>query len=323
MMAADHRGERLSELPSVRMQDGEEAILRQFGTTGSFVVRNLFDSQQISAVRSAVVAHLDAASWVDDVQGGMPRANVDMRCEIPDPVYLRTYRRAAAEPGLHQLPHSDNVRLLGRMLGIDHLFPIPRVVLRIVFPGATPTHPHQDWTTVQGTQSTVTMWVPLMRCGLSAGPIAAITGSHRRGEWTRGSGPGGDIDEVITGDHDSWSAAPLDAGDAVVFRSLTVHRALPNNSDCLRLSIDFRIQDMSQPLHPGSLLPPEGFRAWDDVYKRWTGEDRKYAYFWRGQHPPIRPSADELAVVIDGSTGIEKKHFERIVKNLTECGVTA
>ena len=217
-----------------------------------------------------------------------------MRCAHPDLAYLRTYRRALKVARLYQLPHCDSVDTLASKLGIGDLFRLPRVILRIVFPGGSPTPAHQDWATVQGYQGAATLWVPLISCPLAVGPVCAIPGSHHRGLWQRTSGGSLQDEVVITGDDDRWAAAEVGVGDAVLFRSLTVHRALPNVSRILRLSIDFRMQPLHETLHPGSLLPPDGFRTWDDVYMSWTAAERRLARYWRERHPPIEPAAAGL-----------------------------
>jgi hypothetical protein len=312
-------GINLDELPSIDGQTSQDVVRHHFDAIGAFVVRGLFTPEQIGEVREVVLSRLQEAEWIADVVDGVPQANSDMHLELRDRAYLRTYRRVAAAPNLHALPRSDSVRALASTLGINDFFSLPRVVLRMVFPGATPTHAHQDWSTVQGTPETVTLWVPLVRCDPDIGPIATISGSHLRGEWPRDSSPGADVDEIDVPDSERWSSARLAPGDAVVFRSLTVHRGLPNNSEFIRLSVDFRIQDMTQPLHPGSLLPPEGFRSWDDVYASWEEERHvRNAYFWRVRHPPIQPSASELRAALENANGMGRRHLERLLRNLME-----
>jgi ectoine hydroxylase-related dioxygenase (phytanoyl-CoA dioxygenase family) len=56
-----------------------------------------------------------------------------------------------------------------------------------------------------------------------------------------------------------FAAAPLAAGDAILFNCLTVHCALPNMTrDRVRLSVDYRYQPANDPIH---LVRVDGTRA--------------------------------------------------------------
>lgn len=303
----------LDKLPCFTNRDDPHAIQATFESGGAFVMRGLFEAGQIWKTRAGLGGLLHSAGWIYDPAAEAPEANLDMRCADPDLTYVRTYRRALTQPAIHKLPLSPNVRGLARALGIKEFFALPRVVLRMVFPGIIPTPPHQDWTTIQGSQNTVTIWVPLMPCRLSDGPIAALRSSHHAGEWPRQAarGIGGEV--VSTDERAVWSTEELNVGDAVVFRSLTVHCALPNTGDHMRLSMDFRIQDMDEPIHPGSLLPPDRFQSWEDIYRSWAAQDREQAYYWRERHPRPLPSADRLRAGIATSDGAERKSLERLL----------
>ena len=51
-------------------------------------------------------------------------------------------------------------------------------------------------------------------------------------------------------DEEGFAAAPLAAGDAILFNCLTVHRALPNvTRNRARLSVDYRYQPANEPIH--------------------------------------------------------------------------
>ena len=45
----------------------------------------------------------------------------------------------------------------------------------------------------------------------------------------------------------TWLTADYRPGDLLVFHSLMIHRALPNTSDRIRLSLDTRYQPLSEP----------------------------------------------------------------------------
>jgi ectoine hydroxylase-related dioxygenase (phytanoyl-CoA dioxygenase family) len=59
----------------------------------------------------------------------------------------------------------------------------------------------------------------------------------------------------------------------LLFHSLTVHGALPNLTDRLRLSVDYRFQAAAEPIAGPSLTPHYSFMAmmpaWDELAAGW------------------------------------------------------
>ena len=95
---------------------------------------------------------------------------------------------------------------------------------------------HQDRFYLDGRSPRWTVWIPLVDCPLSLGPISIWRGSHRRGlrphhgprDWQHG---------VRVPSRAAWEGQDLEVGDAVLFSWLTVHRAEPNRTaGRLRLS---------------------------------------------------------------------------------------
>jgi hypothetical protein len=78
-----------------------------------------------------------------------------------------------------------------------------------------------------------------------------------------------------------WVGGDLALGDASVFHSLTMHRALPNWGQSMRLSVDYRLQGEGAALTAGCLEPHFGWLSWDDIYAGWERDDLKYD--WRGK----------------------------------------
>ena len=66
-----------------------------------------------------------------------------------------------------------------------------------------------------------------------------------------------------------WVGGDLRLGDALIFHSLTVHRALPNRGRSMRLSVDYRFQREGEALTAGCLEPHFGRLSWDDIYTGW------------------------------------------------------
>jgi len=303
-------------LAAVDRDTPAEVVRRLFDTDGAFLVKGLFEPAEILPVRSAVLGEIRRAGWIrdaeqdaeqdaePDAEPDAPRADMAARCAVPEPPYLDLYDRVISLPRVHALPHSGSVRALAGKLGIRDPFLLPRIALRMVFPGTAPTPEHQDWTTVGGDRNAVTLWTPLTACDLATGPVAVIPRSHARGEGS------------VAAAADRWTTAEVRTGDAVVFRSLTIHRALPNTGQSMRVSLDFRLQDAAQPIHPCSLLPPGRFRTWDDVCEAWGEDDHRYASYWRDNHPAFTPSLADLRGDLARAEGDERRYLERVLRQV-------
>ncbi len=77
-------------------------------------------------------------------------------------------------------------------------------------------------------------------------------------------------------------------GDAIIFHSLTVHRSLPNKSNRMRLSVDYRFQREGEEVTESCLEPHSSPRlTWDEIYRGWTRQDLKY--YWRTKRYTVVP----------------------------------
>ncbi len=118
------------------------------------------------------------------------------------------------------------------------------------------TPPHQDHFFIRQTDQFRTAWVPLMSIGQDAGQLAIAKQSHRMGLLDhvehdtaysyifRGRKQRGVPMDRLNG---QWLTTDYAPGDLLLFHSLSVHRALPNRSDRIRLSLDGRFQSLAMP----------------------------------------------------------------------------
>ena len=93
-----------------------------------------------------------------------------------------------------------------------------------------------------------------------------------------------------------WVGGRIDAGDVLIFHSLTVHAAAANTSNQLRISMDCRFQDYGRPLNPSTLVFPSsgnGEKSWETTYANWRSDELKY--FWKRLPLRFKPSKTELA----------------------------
>jgi ectoine hydroxylase-related dioxygenase (phytanoyl-CoA dioxygenase family) len=133
-------------------------------------------------------------------------------------------------------------------------------ICRIALPGAAhlTTPPHQDHWYTGGTTNLWTVWIALTDTPLDLGPLAVLPGSHLSGLLPH-AGHGVGRQRVSVTEDPQFGAAPLAAGDAILFNCLTVHCALPNvTRDRVRLSVDCRYQPAGEPI---SVERVDGTRA--------------------------------------------------------------
>ena len=197
---------------------------------------------------------------------------------------LRQFYRS--EDGHALKLHPNIMGLFERLFG-EPVLAHPLLIPRCIFPQrpefTTPSH--QDFPHIQGTTETMSLWLPLGDCPAEMGGLAIARGSHNDGvrDFTVSNGAG--AMEVIDPLEGSWVAGPLEAGDVLIFHSLTVHKGLPNLTDRLRLSLDNRYQRASEPICERCLQPYAGCGTWDEIYAGWRAEE--LPYYWRKQAPRI------------------------------------
>jgi ectoine hydroxylase-related dioxygenase (phytanoyl-CoA dioxygenase family) len=164
-------------------------------------------------------------------------------------------------------------------------FPHPLKVARLVFPSnaMVTTPPHQDFLNNQGTESLTATWIPVGDCPMNQGTLAILRGSHRFGvlpiEFHMGPGNRQAVVPAELREGLTWVTTDMDAGDVLIFGSLTVHAALHNATRDMRLSVDFRFQPESAPLTDTVLEPHFGRLSWEEIYSGWKSEEHQY--YWR------------------------------------------
>lgn len=254
---------------------GDPAALRnRLAQDGYLFFRGLVPRPVIEDVRAGVAGALDQAGWLADGATADRPVPTDAAVREGAAGYFDAYVGIQRLQRFHELAHHEAlVDLMGRLIG-DPLLVHPRKIARTSLPHDDEyTPPHQDFPLIQGTVDTFTAWVPLGDCPTALGGLRVLVGSHRRG-YVRpdpAKGPGA-LQVAVADDDPAWASADYDAGDVIVFTSLTVHGALPNTTDRLRFSADFRYQSVREPVVAGSLLPHYAPQVpgWDELTTGWS-----------------------------------------------------
>jgi ectoine hydroxylase-related dioxygenase (phytanoyl-CoA dioxygenase family) len=271
-------------VPSKLGADSPEVLRARMDGQRYLFLPDLIDHTAIHEVRHDILAVCAQAGWLapgTDPDEGIAAPGV--RYVAGQPEFGEVYTEIQKLESFHALAHQPGILDAVRTIVQDDVLVHPRNIARVIFPQnidfTTPAH--QDFIHIKGAADTYTCWFPLGDCPPELGGLAIMAGSHPEGVLPHvpalGAGGKGIVTEPLTY---HWVASPLRTGDALLFHSHTVHKGLDNvSADRLRVSVDFRYQAVSAPVHPSSLLPHHGQLTWDDIYAGW--ESKQYQYYWR------------------------------------------
>ena len=265
---------------------GDPAALRERLDEDSYILlRQVIDPARIQAVRDDVLDILCRTGWI---LGGRYLADA-ISCVSPlsefDEAFQDAYQEIQRLEAFHTLAHDPTlVEVMRQVVGAS-AFPHPLKIARLSFPAnhEVSTPPHQDFPNNQGTPSLTASWIPLGDCPANQAGLAVLRGSHRHGVLGLAHHPGpGNRQAVIPTEMLAelhWVTTDFCAGDILLFPSTAVHASLNNDTDSMRLSVDYRYQMEGEPLTPIVLEPHFQRQTWDQVYEGWEHSELKY--YWR------------------------------------------
>jgi ectoine hydroxylase-related dioxygenase (phytanoyl-CoA dioxygenase family) len=277
------------------------ALRNRLDKDGYLFFRNIVPVERLLELRGQITEILSEFGWIKD---GEERTKAKAICRPRregQPKFFHAHDRIIKLESLHSMAHETNVmRVMQQALG-DTVFPHPLSIVRLVFPDSPElaTPPHQDFPNNQGTPNLTAAWMPLGDCGIKDGSLAILEGSHKYGVMPLKFHLGaGNRRAVLSDELDAcrWVGADYNAGDIVLFPSLTVHKAMENyNTENMRLSVDFRYQLEGEALTEGCLKPHFERVSWEDIYRDWNSDEFKY--YWRKKdfvEVPWNPKLHEL-----------------------------
>jgi ectoine hydroxylase-related dioxygenase (phytanoyl-CoA dioxygenase family) len=275
----------------------EGALTRRFELDGYLFLKQIVDPKILLRLRKQIVDSCAQELWFKPNSDSMDAVAWTTAKVEGEEDYLRVYDQVQRLQDFHALSHDEAIMSVMRKLLGDTAFPHPLSIARLMFP-ETPewtTPPHQDHPNNQGTRDLYACWIPLSDCPLALGNLGILAGSHRFGllplEYAMGPGHR----QVILDERLrtlSWHGGDFQLGDIIIFHSLTVHRSLPNLTDRLRLSVDYRYQREGEPVTPNCLLPHFRRLSWEEIYRNWDRESLKF--YWKKKTFPIVPWNDHM-----------------------------
>ncbi len=176
------------------------------------------------------------------------------------PAYLAAAKLAQHLAPFHRMGMDEDVVAALKALGLQ----LPTISTRpfmfiladaLKVPGgyhATP--PHQDFRSIQGSLDGAVVWIPFGPVRPGAYALEVLPGSHRMGllptiEDVFGHRIGRDLPDQ------AFKALAVEAGDAVVFSTLLVHRTGAGSGEALRIAGSFRYNNACEESFVERLYP--------------------------------------------------------------------
>lgn len=284
-----------SEVPADHLTS--HLLHREIGSKGYVLVRNVLPRPDISKVLSEVAEVLFRAGWLNPAHDPGDRiANAAAACGDPDPAFKTTYREVFNLESFHALPHHPQLKAVMKMIVGERVLIHPKPIGRLIFPNSERlrVHAHQDYRFMNGDPECYTVWIPLHDCPTEVGPLQILEGSHHFGFQTH-IDENLHVPEIPAGAEmgDEWVGGDINAGDVLIFHSLTVHAAAPNLSDRMRISLDCRFQDYALAINPANLaFAGDSGKSWDEIYQSWRS--RNLQYYWKSLPLKFQPSRAEI-----------------------------
>jgi len=229
-----------------------------FKSAGYQVFRGLIDTSRIARVRTALEQKLDSAisslkalgvrtdhdHISQDIGKVLARPDAekidrDLRIVMTGhfPLDVRLDRT------LWEIPRDENAqKMLKAALGATtlrmHMPPTARFVLPKNIDAGVPAH--QDVSYNQHMTNFLTMWVPLVEIDERCGGVTVFENGVVSERPTRPNSHGIWNEGVATEGLKAVNCAPMLPGDVLIFNKLMLHQSMPNVSNRIRFSVDYR-----------------------------------------------------------------------------------
>ncbi|HEU0089051.1 MAG TPA: phytanoyl-CoA dioxygenase family protein [Pseudonocardiaceae bacterium] len=247
-----------------------DGIRERLATDGYLVLPGLVDPAELTALRRRLLSTLAHWDWLDATTE-MELARPSRPRQEGGANWWRPYTELQSIEAFHRLAHHRNLLAVLRALVGADAFAHPRRIVSLVFPGFV-VPPHQDFSYVQGSVDTCTVWLPLDPQPMATAPVRVLPAAGPRRLRPLHLMPNRGVATDLADDDPRWLTVPLSLGDAVVYHSLTDHMVGPNPSAGIGLACEFRYQSAREPVCRGSLRPHHYPRLpdWPVLTKGWS-----------------------------------------------------
>lgn len=179
-------------------------------TQGYWLARELLDARPLGALRREILAYCARRGWLDGRRG----------FRHDDAEFIELQVEAQASAGLAEVRAHPRLRAAAAELLGGPAIGGQGDVCRVVFPNApeftTPAHKDEDY--LKRGEPVWTAWIPLADCPKRQGGLSVST------------------------DGTEWEEFNFKAGDVLWVNARTLHKALDNVSEEVRVSVDLRFR---------------------------------------------------------------------------------
>lgn len=236
------RGEELVPFHEVRVGVDDSADIRRSYDENSYLFfKGALDRDLVLKTKADAVVELQRQGIVEpDVLEPVARPGLTAADVDDGPVYeLSSYRDIMASPELQEaidIAYGEPGHI-APSVGFHYAMPSDDAYL---------TPPHQDHFYNRETDQFRMIWIPLMDLEIANGGLAIAAGSQKHGliDHVELAGVFSTVYRtaakgVLPADIDGvWSSSAMEAGDFLMWHSCAVHRALPNTTGHIRLSVN-------------------------------------------------------------------------------------
>jgi hypothetical protein len=275
---------------SNKILDDPDALHARLGEDGYLFIKKLHDPVKLLELRRQMLTAMQVGGWIKEGTDPLDGfAEPGVQCTEGDIGYTEVYHEMYKLQLFHESAHWPEVLSVMERIRGRPTIPQPEKVARLWFPNYTEhtTPVHQDFVHFQGSIFNLTCWTPVGDCPRELGGLAVLKGSHKVNRvldhhFSLGAGSLM-VDPAKHGLYQDWRTTDYEIGDSLIFPALTIHKALPNESeDRLRISLDNRYQAIEDPMAEHMTLPHlHDFDnlSWDQIYETWTNEELQY--YWK------------------------------------------
>ena len=239
-----------------------EAVIRNFNENGFAILHGILEQETLEAVKHECEALVAELALQRSAEGKLTNTYPDASFETR---LIRLYENYPDEnptifrPELHRegffglFAHPTLLELADIILGPEiRLYPNYSVRPKLPANKRTEVLWHQDagYTSKEAdVLRMMNIWMPLVPVNVENGCMEFIPQSHKWGVVPH------EQDEYYLRIHDDYIKPvegdavriEIEPGDVVIFSNLLFHRGLPNRTEHIRWSLDFRYQDARQP----------------------------------------------------------------------------
>jgi hypothetical protein len=242
---------------------------------GYVYLPRFLDPAEIGAIEADVRGALHQLGWL--AHPGDLRPSVGVTAGFSPAEFRAAYESLQQLESLHRLAHTPGLRTVVATLLEDEIFCHPAKTVRIGLPTGADrltTQAHQDFVKLHVAVDVLVVWIALTPCTADRQGLRILANSHLDGFLLPDPALGRSLPVYlpVAPDDPRWLTADYQAGDVVVFHSLTVHGGGPNTTDRIRLSVDVRYQRCSDPMRPEYAMPHGWPRTpgWEELGRDWT-----------------------------------------------------